>query len=95
MADPTPIPTPDQAEADDPVYEFLVLRKMLQQLPGRTGQLLLEQFDKAITTLGTYNATYFGRMQSLLEDAIVDIKYQQFDLEATRRERDELKKKLS
>lgn len=78
-------------EVEALTYEFFVLRRMIQQLPGKTGELLNRQFDKVLVALNERDVKFRQKVAGLVEDAILEVKLQEFDLEATRRERDELK----
>ncbi len=78
-------------EVEQVVYELFVLRRMLGQLPGKTGEILLHQYDKVVLAFNERDRVFRERTMSLVEDAILEVKFQEFDLEATRRERDELR----
>ena len=74
-------------------YQIFVLRRMIQQLPDDLSKTFEGQLDSVVVA-------YNNRMQMLqnlvgtnLDDARLAILNIQFDLEATRRERDELKNK--
>lgn len=87
--------TPLPPEVEELTYQFFVLRRMIQQLPGKTGELLNQQFDKVLVALNNRDVLFRQKVTGLVEDAILEVKLQEFDLEATRRERDRLKEDLS
>ncbi len=72
-------------------YQIYILRRMVQQLPEDLSKTFESQLDSVVSA-------YNNRMQYLqdlvkdnLDDARLAVLSMQFDLEATRRERDELK----
>lgn len=78
-------------------HEIMKMAIMLGQLPAETSKPLLEQFHlilKSIanSTIQTY--AFLQRVDKNLSDLGLDISYIKFDLESTRRERDELKSQL-
>lgn len=77
-------------EVEELIYQFFVLRRMIEQLPGRTGELLLQQFEKVLHALSERDRIFRNKVSTLTEDAILAVKIQEFDLEATKRERDDL-----
>lgn len=90
MDNPSP-PNPVPKEVENLTYELFLLRRMIQQLPGKTGELILAQYDKVVAAVTERDRIFREKTVSLVEDAILEVKLQQFDLEVTRRERDELK----
>ncbi len=81
-------------EVENLTYELFILRRMLQQLPGKTGELILQQYDKVIGAINERDRAFHDKVSVLVDDAILEVKLQQFDLEVTRRERDEFKDQL-
>jgi hypothetical protein len=91
MESPSPQKLPVPKEVEQLTYELFVLRRMLQQLPGKTGELMLIQYDKVIAAMNERDRVFREKVTGLVDDAILEVKLQEFDLEATRRERDELR----
>ncbi len=87
-------PTKIPKEVEQLNYEFFILRRMIQQLPGKTGELILTQYDKVVAAISERDRVFRDKISCLVDDAILEIKFQEFDLEATRRERDQLKDQL-
>lgn len=89
MANPSPV---DWSKESLPL-ELLELRKQVEQLPVRPRDRMLPLCDRVC---------HFIRLQTRLikiaQDAVdqlqLDVKYLNFDLEATRRERDALRREL-
>lgn len=84
--------TPKEVEAL--TYEIFVLRRMLEQLPPPVGSIMLKQLDKVIHTIKDRDNALKTIVSSLVDDAILEIKMQEFDLEVTRKERDQFKDQL-
>jgi hypothetical protein len=88
--DPAPILKP---ETDELPREILDLVDAIQQLPAEHRQRL----DGAVTRV-VENAKRRRRILTLVQDALgqlrLDMKYLTFDLEATRRERDDYRRRL-
>jgi hypothetical protein len=90
-------------ESDKPLsvdYQLTILRMMANQLPETTATLFNDQIDKLckalIAELSDSQEAWRKIRNALakeLSDIGTDVKYMQFDLEATRRERDEYKKR--
>lgn len=81
-------------------YHLTVLRMMVNQLPTDISGLLNDQIDKVcqaiVTELSASRETWLNLRESLskeLTEIGTSVKYMQFDLEATRRERDAYKDK--
>lgn len=91
MDDQTPPKPHLPKEVEKLTYEFFVLRRMLEQLPGKAGELLLGQYNKVVLAFDERDRVFKERITNLVDDAILEVKFQEFDLEATRRERDELR----
>lgn len=78
-------------EVDNVGYELFILKRMLEQLPGKSGQLLQEQFSKVVSALQCRDQFLRSQISDTIDDTILQIKLQEFDLEVTRKERDELR----
>ncbi len=89
MTSPEPNPLPD-----DLSYELIVLRKMLDQLPGRTGELINAQVIKVLDEIRSRYTASHNRLIAAVDDTILHVKLQEFDLEATKNERDKLQDRL-
>jgi len=75
-------------------YEFAVLLAMIRQLPESVRKPLVEQTQKLKRALFTQNRALFDVLGNTIDDIKVGILAQQFDLEATKREKTELQNKL-
>ena len=89
------------AEDDDPEYQIHVLRAMLSQLSPSLAIILNEQLDKLIAAIKAKldkNTAIIKQMKNTIISEVTDVesifKYMQFDIEATKRERDELRSRL-
>lgn len=86
-------PLPTQWRKDEVPQELSELRTHLDRLPHHLREKVLPLCDK----LGHF-ARLQGRLVRIAQDAVdqlqLDIKYLLFDLEATRRERDEAQAQL-
>jgi hypothetical protein len=73
--------------------ELLDLRKEIEQLPLHLRQKMLPMCERLYHYSRLHN-----RLLRIAQEAVdqlqLDVKYMQFDLEATRRERDELQREL-
>lgn len=78
-------------EVEELVYEIFVLRRMIEQLPPPLWKLFSTQLIKIIDALNKRDRTFKDKILTHVEDAILEIKAQEFDLQVTRKERDELK----
>lgn len=86
-------------EYEDPVYHVKILRAMICQLPEKIRDPILSQLTVLLECINNNNKLhldYFRKVHSLIKESLVDLqmdlKYVEFDLEATKRERDEYKK---
>jgi hypothetical protein len=79
---------------DDFAYQLAVLRQMIGCLSGHPRTLLLEQLDKVIEALTSRNHALTEAIHTQVDDVILEVKALEFDLEATRRERDSLQQRL-
>jgi hypothetical protein len=86
-------PLPTEWRKDEVPQELVELRSHLDRLPYHLREKVLPLCDK----LGHF-ARLQGRLVKIAQDAVdqlqLDVKYLLFDLEATRRERDELQAHL-
>lgn len=71
--------------------EIVVLQAMIRQLPNEVGQLFSDQLEKIVAALNTRDRTLRDLISTLTDDAILEIKFQEFDLDVTRKERDHYK----
>lgn len=88
-------------DLDDPTYHIHILRMMLNELPPGVRDPILSQFDQLLAAIDQRNqraVEFWTKVKSHLKEELttlgVDLKYIQFDLEATKRERDDLKDRL-
>ena len=79
---------------DDLEREIHVFNAMIRELPAGVSQLLQEQFFKVLQAVLAKNSEWATIVRTGLDDIKLLIKLNQFDLEATARERDEYQKKL-
>jgi len=78
----------------DPVPpEVAQLTKRVETMPARWRRELVPLCDR-LTDMTRRHDRLVAAAQQLVDDLQLDIKYLRFDLEATRRERDELRQKL-
>lgn len=85
----SPTPRSPSPEVEELSYNILILQRMIKQLPGRAGELLLTQLTKVLTCLNARDQAFLQLINTKLDDTILSIKVMEFDLEATRRERDQ------
>ncbi len=78
----------------DLANELSKLKLMLKQLPESLGSLLLSQFDTALAALVARDKALCAFIHEHVEDAVLDVKYLEFDLNATREERNALQDRL-
>lgn len=87
-------PQPVQKQNDELPQEIIELTAVLNQLPNDVRQTL-----EPLVTRVVESTRRRRRILNLVQDALgqlrLDMKYLVFDLEATRRERDELRQKLA
>lgn len=76
-------------------YQLFILRKMIGELPNETNQLLHEQLNEVIKSMATRNKLIKIAILRELEDVRLDVLAMDFDNSATKRERDELQRKLN
>lgn len=74
-------------EADEFTQALATLRQMITALPIGS-ELILKQFEKVIESLVSYEKARHKFIEEHIDDAILDFKMLEFDLEATKRERD-------
>ena len=74
--------------------ELLVLQRMLGQLPPDVSKLLIDQLNIVIDTINNRSAVVREHINEQLDDIRLAIKTMQFDLEATKSEKELLAEKL-
>jgi hypothetical protein len=79
---------------DDADYQFAVLLTMLDQLPEKIREPLLQQAGKARTAQKQAHIALFKILRGTLDDVRLDVLAQKFDLDMTKREKKELQNKL-
>lgn len=87
-------PSPNPRLPEDIDYEILVLRKMLEQLPGRAGELIQAQVAKVMAAVEARFAAVHARLVAAVDDAILSTKLRDFDLEVTKKEKAVLQDRL-
>lgn len=79
---------------DDPVsYHLCVLRKMFSTMPESIQRNLCSQLDQFLDSLATKETSFLSSISRELQDVQVLMAALQFDLEATKSERDFYKRK--
>lgn len=76
------------------VIQFAILRRMMAELPETVAQPLVEQLETVLNTLKARDHEVLRLVSAELEDARLDILSMEFDLTATRNERQTLIDKL-
>ena len=85
-----------QDSNNDYTYQVLVLRKMVNELPSNLSSILLKQIDEVEKATINHQKNIYQSILPHLEDAMVDIKYLEFDRHATEQEKQKaLKLKFS
>jgi hypothetical protein len=75
-------------------HELHTLRQMIEQLPAGVCLLLLNQLGKLIDAFVIRDKKFTTLLQTNIDDAILAIKLQEFDLDMTRREKAALQERL-
>ena len=79
---------------DDPVsYHLCVLRKIFSTMPESIQRNLCSQLDQFLDSLATKETSFLSSISRELQDVQVLMAALQFDLEATKSERDFYKRK--
>jgi hypothetical protein len=92
MSDPTRN-TSTVTNTEDIPREVLDLADAIRSLPGEHSQVI-EPFLARVIDSNRRRRRILNLVQDALSQLRLDMKYLAFDLEATRRERDELRRKL-
>ncbi len=83
-----------QDNISDLKYQLFILHRMIEQLPTQIKQPLLEQFEKTVHSISVFTSSMNTEIGILVDDAMLEIKAMEHDLDSTRRERDDLKSRL-
>ena len=78
-------------------YNLVVLGKMIDILPTEFSEPLKRQHNTVLEAMSIFMADLSAIDQAIItqiEEQLTDIKYVIYDLEVTRRERDELRRQL-
>jgi len=75
-------------------YQIVVMRKMIQQLPKDLQEILEGQLDTIVEAYITRSLILHQKVTSDLADVRLSILNMEFDLTATKNERDALKERL-
>ena len=81
----------DQSEVK---RELRVLQRMFEQLPPDLCKLLSDQLDTVVQIINSHNLVVRDHVNEQLDDIRLAIKTMEFDLEATRTEKEMLVEKL-
>lgn len=84
----------EQTVFDRADHEFAILITMLDQLPEGVRKPLLEQAGKARVAQKKAHVTFLKLLADKLGDVRLDVLAQKFDLDMTKREKQELQDKL-
>jgi len=74
--------------------QFAILQRMISELPDDIARPLLDQLNTVVHTLTARDQTISKQVNSELEDIRLNIKSMEFDLEATKSEKQILTDKL-
>ncbi len=80
---------------EDVNYQFFVLRRMVEQLPPKMAIPFNAQINSILESIKQRDETARKRIEAHLSDCRLAIQYMQFDIGATRRERDALQERLN
>lgn len=75
-------------EIEELAYSIAVFERMLATLPGKAGELLRTQFTTVLRALNARDQAFNHFLSDKLDDTLLAVKIMEFDLEATKRERD-------
>jgi len=83
-------------------YNIIILQKMINELSPGVRELMSAQFDKLLHSFDKHNKQFIESWKKIksylgaeLEDLELNIKYIEFDLISTRKERDDLQTRLN
>lgn len=82
----------DRAQEDLPI-ELAELGELLREMPPEEHQDVLDSYNRVAESV-LRRRRILGLVQEALSQLRLDVKYLMFDLEMTRRERDELKSRI-
>ena len=83
----------EKNDLNTPPAEIIELSDLIAQLPVEHRTKLQSTMDRVVES-ATRRRRILGLVQDALAQLRLDMKYLMFDLEATRRERDEFRRKL-
>lgn len=75
-------------------YQIFILRQMVTELPDGIRKHILDQIDEIVKAAAVRQKLIVSLILPQLEDLRVDIKYMEFDHQATKGERDDLQDRL-
>jgi hypothetical protein len=75
-------------------YQIFILRKMISQLPNDVTEHLDEQVDTVVEAIKARFDIVRKSIKDNLDDATLAVKMLEFDLQATKQERDALQDRL-
>jgi hypothetical protein len=84
----------DTPETDDFTYELLIMQRMIEQLPESVRKHFYEQMEKVVAAFEKRTTHLCRNISERVEDTLLHVKAMEHDLESTRRERDNLQKRL-
>lgn len=75
-------------------YELLLMRRMVEQLPKATSDLLITQLEKIIAAMIARDKAFNRNLVTHVDDIILATKVTEFDLFATKQEKKALQERL-
>jgi len=90
----TPIAATTDQEVEQIRYELDVLSRMVEQLPPNVCVLFMRQLSKLIDAFVARDIKFSKIIADNVDDTALQLKLMEFDLEATKKERDNLQKLL-
>jgi len=75
-------------------YQLFVMRRMIEQLPPDLATSLNGQLDSIIEAIKNRFKIVRDNIENNLDDAVLAVKMLEFDLQATKNERDTLQERL-
>lgn len=75
-------------------YQLFILNRMIEELPGDCRKHIADQLGEVVKAMAHRNTLIKTAILHKLEDVRLDVIAVEFDVEATKRERDELQQKL-
>jgi hypothetical protein len=84
----------DTPGTNDFEYQAYIMKAMIEQLPENINHIMMSQFIKLIESLSTRDKGIKDHIISHIEDIMLVIRLQEFDLQCTKKEKLALQKRL-